>query len=426
MLLCGAEDNRFLIGAAHLVHELTYTTSVALGNLDVAVVEVLFGVGLCGVYLTGQHYVVGRVMVFVDGRLHVEVAEGREETVVDALPQGVFVSVVREILIGVHVHRDARCGRQSELHRRVEVLHDAAPGALVIGAAAVALVDDDEVEEILGVLPEVRLVTCHECLEDGEEDRTVGRHLTLLAYGSRLDSQACVFRESVETSIGLVGQYVAVGEEEHFRSGVCSCHIPFGLKELPSYLEGDEGLSRTRGEGEQDALLAVCDGVEHVVDGNLLIVAHSLLAILIEGLHAEFVAPVVGLAELPLPQRLRGGEVVHLMLAAALWVAVNLIDMVAVGRIGEADVERRGVVLGLSHALLVAHLVALGLDDSQLHIAVDEHVVGLLRLVLHGLTHLTVGKVVFRRDIAVVHHAPASRLQLWVNLVKSCIAFVHC
>ena len=106
-------------------------------------------------------------------------------------------------------------------------------------------------------------------------------------------------------------------------------------------------------------------------------------------------------------------------------VAVYLIDMVAVGRIGEAYVERRGVVLGLGDALLVAHLFAFGLYDGQFHIVIDQHIVGLLRLILDGLAHLTLGKVVFRRDIAAVHHAPAGSLQLRVNLVKSCIAFVH-
>ena len=45
-----------------------------------------------------------------------------------------------------------------ELHRGREVVEDAAPGALVVRAAAVALVDHDEVEEVGRVLAEVRAV----------------------------------------------------------------------------------------------------------------------------------------------------------------------------------------------------------------------------------------------------------------------------
>ena len=178
----------------------------------------------------------------------------------------------------------------------------------------------------------------------------------------------------------------------HLRPGIRSRHVPFGLKQFPGDVEGNERLARARGQREQDALLAPGDTVEHAVDGNLLIVAQRLLAVLIERLCAEYVTPVVGLTELPLPELVGRWKLVYLPFAALLRVAVNLIDVVAVGSVGEADIERRGIVLGLRHALLVAHLVALGLHDGELHVAVDEHVVGLLGLTLHGLAHLSLGE----------------------------------
>jgi hypothetical protein len=46
-------------------------------------------------------------------------------------------------------------GGQAELHGGLEVLQDAAPVALVVGAAPVALVDDDEIEEVRRIVAEV-------------------------------------------------------------------------------------------------------------------------------------------------------------------------------------------------------------------------------------------------------------------------------
>ena len=75
-------------------------------------------------------------------------AVGREEAVVDALPQAVGVDRVAEVAVGVAVVLAQRRGRHAELVGRLEVLEDLAPVALVAGAAAMALVDDDEVEEV--------------------------------------------------------------------------------------------------------------------------------------------------------------------------------------------------------------------------------------------------------------------------------------
>jgi hypothetical protein len=45
--------------------------------------------------------------------------------------------------------------RSAKLHGRREALKDAAPIALVVGAATMALVDDDEIEKIRRVFAEV-------------------------------------------------------------------------------------------------------------------------------------------------------------------------------------------------------------------------------------------------------------------------------
>ena len=91
-----------------------------------------------------------------------------------------------EVGVGVHVVRALGRGGEAQLHGRGEVFEDAPPGALVVGPAAVALVDDDEVEEVRRVLAEIGAaavprVAAHEGLEDGEEDAAVLRDLALLA-----------------------------------------------------------------------------------------------------------------------------------------------------------------------------------------------------------------------------------------------------
>ncbi len=101
------------------------------------------------------------------------------------------------------------------MHGGCEVVEDAAPVAFVVGAAAVAFVNDDEVEEVRLVLAEVRarppLVHLpvraqlrrqgeagHERLEDREEDLPVLRDLSPLFNGVGLDADEVVFVERRE------------------------------------------------------------------------------------------------------------------------------------------------------------------------------------------------------------------------------------
>ena len=72
----------------------------------------------------------------------------RKEAVVDALAEAVRVDRIAEIAVGVAVVLAERRGRHAELEGGLEIFQDVAPVALVAGAAAVALVHDDEVEEV--------------------------------------------------------------------------------------------------------------------------------------------------------------------------------------------------------------------------------------------------------------------------------------
>src|SRR6266404_5832567 len=108
-----------------------------------------------------------------------------------------------------------------------------------------ALVYDDAIEEIGGILAEIRRGfaflrrTAHEGLEDGEEQAGILRDLALFADILRLDANKGVVRERRERRevvVGLVGKVVPVGQEEDSRapSGLCST---FPVGQVPTCIE---------------------------------------------------------------------------------------------------------------------------------------------------------------------------------------------
>ena len=125
-----------------------------------------------------------------------------------------------------------------------------------------ALVNDDEVEEVRRILAEIgrRLAVlrraAHEGLEDGEEQAAVLRHLAFLADVVRLDAHQRVLGEGGEGVVSLIRQDVPVGEEQDARAARrLAAQVPAAVKQFPRDLKGDEGLARAGGQREQDALL---------------------------------------------------------------------------------------------------------------------------------------------------------------------------
>ena len=142
-------------------------------------------------------------------------SEGRQESILNALLQRILVGMIGKIEIGVHVLIHARRGGQTQLHRWLEVFQYASPITLILGSSAMTLIDDNQVEEILGVLPEVwRIIRpAHKRLEDGEEDAAVSGHLTILGYRSGLDSYHRILLKPAKVYHGLISQYVPVCQE---------------------------------------------------------------------------------------------------------------------------------------------------------------------------------------------------------------------
>ena len=166
-----------------------------------------------------------------------------QEAVVDALPQAVGVDRVAEVAVGVDVVLPLRRGRHADLVGRLEVFQDFPPVAIVAGAAAVALIDHDQVEEVAGELlvePRPPLV-----LGDGLVDGEV--HLPAVAQLVFADLDAGVAEGGEGLVLGVIDQHVAVGQVENLGPAVLARAVPARRPELPADLEGHERLARAGG-----------------------------------------------------------------------------------------------------------------------------------------------------------------------------------
>ena len=154
---------------------------------------------------------------------------------------------------------------QADLRGGGEVIEDLAPGGVFGGASSVALVDDDEVEEVgRELLVDVAgLLGAGDGLVEREVDLVGLVDLAVLDLGHRRAERLEVVR------LGLVDEDVAVGEEE-------DALLDAGLPEPPDNLERGVGLAGARRHDEQNAILPLGDGLDRAVDGVELVVAGRL------------------------------------------------------------------------------------------------------------------------------------------------------
>ena len=354
MLLCGAEHDSLLVGF-YLAQHLLHTVFVAVSHHDIAVVEVALRIGLFLVDVA-FHVVVGIKLIIVDIALGYPHSEGREVSVGDALFQRIAIHGIAEVLICICVFPSPRRGSHSELVSVAEVVHQPAPFALVVSTSTMALVDDDKVEEILRILHVVwvsAIVVRHECLEYREVYMSACGHLSV-TFRQFLGCHPHhrVFLEVAEVVLGLVGEDVSVRDKQDSRFAVLrKILVPSRLKQLPAYLECRICLSRTRCHCEQYAPVFVCHCRQHLVDGNLLIVARRAVSVAIVGAEIKSVPPLVFVGECHLPKFLRTWEFPHRSFLAwydifALVVLHAHVDspyIVSVCGVGKSDIEHLGI-----------------------------------------------------------------------------------
>ena len=172
-------------------------------------------------------------------------------------------------------------------------VEDFPPGRILGRAAAMALVDHDQVEEAGRELAEQllpllragdRLIEAEIDLEGGvdppllvERERQVDRRAVLpldgLGVGRQLRHRRAERAEVVHHR--LVDQHVAVGEEQ---DALLAARLP----QPPDDLERGVGLARAGRHDQQDAVAALGDGLDRGVDGVDLIIARGLAAAVVE------------------------------------------------------------------------------------------------------------------------------------------------
>jgi hypothetical protein len=193
-----------------------------------------------------------------------------KEAVFDPLRQTVRVDWIAKVPIGVAVVLAQRCGGHAELVCGCEVLEDLAPGAGVAGAAPVAFVDDNKVEEIGGIF----LVQAWSPLILGERLVDGKVHLSALVGDAVLDLPACVTKGSEYFILRVVDENGAVGKIENPWATMFPATVPAHAPKLPADLEGDDGLP-ARGHGQEDAPLPA-GWIRGTPDCDLLVIAWGL------------------------------------------------------------------------------------------------------------------------------------------------------
>ena len=201
-----------------------------------------------------------------------------------------------------------------------------------------ALVDDDEIEEVRRILAEIgrRLAvlrrTAHEVWKIVKNRLPFFGTLPFLRMSSgsmrtsassgnaerrrcRPGRRGCCGRRGTECAGGAIGSRL---------------RVPAAVEEFPCDLKGDEGLAGAGGEREQDACSVVGDGLQHALDGNVLVVADlDVAALVLERHGGEAVAPCVRLGERQVPEFIRRRVIARLAFLAGLHV--DAVDALAVG-----------------------------------------------------------------------------------------------
>ena len=234
------------------------------------------------------------------------------------------------------------------------------------------------------------IVVAHQLLIQGEVD-LVGGDGGAVVLGV-VDLMDNLLQRGEVLGDGLVHQVVAVGEVEDLL-------LHAAHEEAVDNLEGGVGLAGAGGHDEEDTPLPFRDAVEGAVDGDALVIAGRV----------ALLAGVVGLSQ---DRLLFGGKAGLPLIAGDEFVIgrkgvegdlpleageeVMFGKAVAVGAVGEGQIQHHGIGHGLLQAEGDAVAVVLGLHDGDGVVCADvEQVIRLLRAAADGnvpaQVHLAVG-----------------------------------
>ena len=316
-----------------------------------------------------------------DIRRDIDDLEGREESVLDALLEAVGVHRVAEVRDVGDVPRLLGRRGHANLCRGREIFQNSAPAALLLGGAAMALIDDHEVEEVRlkqrGVM--LLLVVPDELLIQGEV-HLIRRDAAGIVLG-HIDLVDGLFQRCKVLLDGLIDQYVSVSQIQDFLFHAAA-------QQAVDDLERGVGLARARRHDEQNPVLPAGDGVQRAVHGDALIVAGRIgaLARIVrlpdDGLLClrQARAAVCSLLKARV-QLVRRREILHGDVALGTHQEVVLPESVAVRAVREGNVEHLRIRHGLLQSVRHGVLIVLGFDNRNRVVRVDvQHIVRPLRL----------------------------------------------
>src|SRR5260221_6903033 len=142
-----------------------------------------------------------------------------------------------------------------------------------------ALVDDDKIKEVRGILTEIRRWlavfrrAAHERLKNREEDASIGWHSVPSPNLIWRNPHQGILGESRKGVVCLVGENVPVREEEDARATRrFAAQVPAAVEKFPRNLKRNERFARAGGEREQNTRTILRNGLHHPLDGNVLVI----------------------------------------------------------------------------------------------------------------------------------------------------------
>lgn len=355
-------------------------------------------------------------------------AVGSEESVGETLAEAVLENRVSKVAVGRLVVTTQRSGGHADLHGGREMFQNLPPVAFLPRAATMALVNDNEIEEVgLVFLIKSRPVFV---LGDG----LVGGEIHLPTFNgfTVLDLVACISERDEGFVLRIVHEDVPVGQEQDFWSfDRIVAPVPAGGPKFVADLERDYGLSCASRHGDKHPVFPAHDGIDGTIDCDLLVVTRRAFGVVVEG------------RENPLdcgrgqrrgaiqtcPEFVRGWETIDASLNPC--GEVELDDAFAVCGIGEFQIENLGVFFGLREACAGSFVVWLCLNDRDREVGtVAQEVIRAFRFSTNDFpahdadAALRIGEDSLFRDAERRIFPPCS-LKQWDDVFSTCVGFVH-
>ena len=353
-----------------------------------------------------------------DVGLDVDHLERRQKAVVDSLAQAVGVDRLAEVVDVGYVLGLLRRRGHADLRGRREIVENPAPVAVLLRGSPVALVDDDEIEEIpaeelrkprdrfLAVPLILGILVARKLLVEGEVHfmRSDGDGIVL----GEVDLVDRLFKRGEVLLDRLVHEDVPVGE-------VQDLFPQAAFQQTVDDLKGRIGLPGACGHHQQEAFLSPCYRLDDPVDGVALVVPRIVCALagIIRLRDDLFLVggDTLAAVRLALPasgQLLDGREGVERQGALKARQKVVFLEGIAVGTVGERDVLHARVCDRLLETVGDGVVVVLGLDNGDWLI---EDVVGLLRFLAKDEIAAEIDPSI--RDLGLHCHAVEAPLGLY-------------